>query len=179
MSLASCRSAIAQVFKEQLEDVHVSEHGGPFTMTELERVMKRTPALVVVCLGVSSVEAQGLTVTADASWGAFAITRDETVGKRDVAALLLIEAAAKLVPFQRWNNQASGAARALSIQNLYRSEVDAKGAALWAMRWRQNVDLETSAQTTLDTFETFFATHAITGSTATSPTTQDQVELEQ
>lgn len=195
MSLASCRSAIAAVLTEKLPTVHVSEHGGPFNLEELDRVAKKLPAAVVVCLNARGGD-YGSVLTLDAQWAVFCVVKNETgeglKNKRDVAGLLLAEAVASVVMRDRWNvdvldeegqlvpkPQASGVAKNLDINNLFSGAIDKRGVALLAVRWRQQVDLiGPEVVNTLDAFETFFGTYDV-GETATTPVTEQQVELEQ
>lgn len=175
MSLAQVRAEIARYLNNAIDSVAVIEHGGPFTLEELKRVAARAPALVVTCLGVPALEVQGTVVVAHAVWAVFGVTKNEQRRKRDVAGLLLAESVMVEVPHQTWNGSASKAPRDVTAANLYSSELDRQGVSLWAIRWRQQVDLQRNAITTLDDFETFFATYVI--GDADAPVTEDQVDL--
>lgn len=175
MTLLSVRDEIAEVYKATLNNVHVITHGGPLTVTDIEQIAAQSPAAIVSCLGIPRMFRQAATVSADAVFGVFCVVEDSQKSSRDAGALLLVESVMVELLNQRWNGEACGAPQDAVATNLYSTELDRCGVSLWAVRWRQQVDLDRNAITSIDDFETFFATYAV-GPTDT-PTTTDEVDL--
>lgn len=180
-TLAELRSAIAATMKAALPNVNVAEHGGRFGAKEVQKWATGAPAIRIACLGIPEV-VLGPRMLLNASWGAFCIDTDRAgvKGPRDVRVLLLVQSAmAVCAQFgQRWNGKAVTAVEKPTAANLYAADLEDMGVALWAVQWRQAVPIETIDVTGLDNFETFFAEYALTGSTPTTPTTSQEVELE-
>lgn len=178
MSLVDVRNAIAKHYRTALAGVQVHEHGGPLDLEELKRIGLRSPAAVVTCLGVPKLDVQGSVVVADVTFAVFCVASDGLKGKRDIGAMLLAEAVMVEAPNQRWSGTAARASRDVSAANLFSPKLDASDISLWAVRWRQQVDLERNAQTKLDDFVTFYGTYDI-GQTDDTAVTEDQTELDQ
>ena len=165
MSLVSCRAAIAKRYRDSLKaaNVTVLEHGGALDLEELKRLATRTPALIVALLGVQSVKVEGGLAVADAAWGIFPIAINTIKEKRDVAAAMLTETVLHDLPFQRWNAQSSGSPHEIAAANLYSSTLDKNGISLWAIRWRQSVDLVTVVTADLVDFLRLYTTYTPEG----------------
>jgi hypothetical protein len=178
MSLVDVRHEIARYFRGLPKNnaVTVIEHGGPFNLEEIQRVAARAPALVVACLGIPSLEAQGSVVVAKAAWAVFCVAKDTRKEAKDIKGLLLAESVLVELPHQTtWNDTASKAPEAIAGANLYSSKLDDEGISLWACKWRQDVDLDRNTTLTFDDFETFFATYVIGDDDA--PVTEDSTDL--
>jgi len=184
MTLASTRSAIAAYYLGALpktEQVFVSEYGGAFTLEEIMRIGKQTPALIVTCLGVAEMKIQGNIPVASAAWAAFVVCKDSSRIKKDVQVLTLTEAVMADLPHQRWGDLACSRPNKILATNLYSAALDKVGIAMWAVRWLQDVELTRPTDlANLTPFETFFATWDIDDeSVADTPITEVQVDLEQ
>jgi hypothetical protein len=180
MSLAEVRSNIVSVMREALPAVNVAEHGGPINSAEIKRWATKSPAIRVACLGVPKVEL-GARILMDASWAAFCVESDRpgTANHRDMRVLLLAQSAIGVIGqhAQRWNLKATGVPDSITAVNLYAQDIDGMGVALWAVRWRQVVDINVVDVTSLDNFETFFAQYTI-GPTDDTPVTEQNITLE-
>jgi hypothetical protein len=168
--------------------IQVVEHGGPITLEELKRVATRAPALVVACLGVPSITREGMQVTTDAAYAVFCVAAKSPSETQGDIALALVSLASLDIPGQRWNQAASGVPQQIAATNLYSSALDKVGLALWAIRWRQKVDLDrTALMAALEPFETFVGEYDVATAGITAPindpddteTTTDQTELPQ
>lgn len=173
MSLASCRAAIRKVLSKRIDDSHVIEVGGAFTMKDIEDWALKSPSYVVTCLGVPSIEMQGGMVVASAAWAVFCLVESKQQATRHKQALLNAESVLAIVGNnERWEGNANARAMQISLVNMYTSAMDRIGVALWAARWRQNVDLSAQAFSTFDDFDTF------TGEIAIGPPDTPTIGLE-
>jgi len=150
VSFVATRAAIAKFFRASLPGASVFEHGGAFDLAELKRVAAQTPALAVSCLGVPAEEVQGGTMACDVQFALFAIAANTSKAARDVAVLVMVESILTDLPTQKWGNAANKVPQGIAATNLYSSALDKQGVSLWAVRWRQEVDLEKTVWSTLD-----------------------------
>ena len=178
MSLASVRAAIAAHYTSTIKDAYTTEHGGAFSLEDIKRYGKRSPAIIVGCLGVPSFEVQGSVVTATAVYGVYCLSMNQKGTLRDVACLLLAESVAVETIAKNWGGEASSSPRNVTGQNLYTKKLDAINAAMWGIQWEQNVDLTRNAITELDDFLTMESTYDI-GETDDTVDTTDITELPQ
>jgi hypothetical protein len=178
MSLVSVRAEIARFFDENLTGVHVFEHGGAFSVDDIKRYSKKSPAAVVTCLNVPNLVFQGTVVSADAQFGVFCLAAESSKEKRDIAALLLAESIAVETYKNFWFDSATSAPSQVNASNLYNSALDKMGIALWVVRWNQQVDLQRNVIATIDDFLTADITYDI-GETEDTALPSDIVELEQ
>lgn len=133
-SVVDQRTAIVTALKAQLPDaVLVEGYEGSLTPDELRRVFVKTPAVLIVALGFPEGEDQGAATTVTVRWGAFVLTADANARQRGNHALELAEAVYVLAL------QLGGAG--VTAENLYNSEGDGRGVALWSVSWRQRVDI--------------------------------------
>lgn len=178
MSIVSVRYEIAQHLQGALDGVYVSEHGGAFSSADIERYAKKSPAVIIACLGVPSFEMQANTMTAAPIFAAFCLAAENSKERRDIAALLLAESVAVEIPRNRWNGSASGTPKTPTASNLYSTPLDKKGIALWAVRWTQQVDLQRNVIATIDDFKTMHGTYDAGQTDGTTPV-EGITELEQ
>lgn len=144
MSLVAFRESIAKVLDSKVPDiVSVDVHGGQFTLAELARVGAKSPSIRVACLGVKGATLDGgIRVAAEVQWGAFVIVRGTSITGRDEAALAVVNSLLKVVPGNRWDTDlANSPPIGIRGDNLYSSELDSKGLAMWAVTWMQKVDI--------------------------------------
>ena len=178
MSMLNVRSEIARFYREELDTINVSEHGGAFSLDDIRRYAKKSPAAVVGCLGIPTFEIQGSVVTAKVVYAVFCIAHDEAANKRDAAALLLAESVAVETIQNTWFKSASSSPMNVVGTNLYSVPLDKLGVAMWAIRWEQRVDLQRNAIETLDDFLSMHSTYDI-GETDGTDVNTDITELPQ
>lgn len=144
MSLSHARAAIAHYYARTLSGVMVQQQGGPFTLEEIERWTMQTPALVVACLGVPTLDVEGGMSVGNSIWGAYCMNRNMPKADRSISALDMVGTILSGLPQQRWGNAASKMATKIGATNLYSSALDAKTLSLWVVRWEQAIDLPIS-----------------------------------
>jgi len=149
MSLITVRAEIAKFFRASLPGASVLEHGGSIDLTELKRIATKTPALMVSCLGIPSQEMQGGTNACDVQFALFVVAANTGKAARDIAALAMVEAIMVDLPTTCFVG-ANKVPRGIAATNLYSAALDKQGVSLWAIRWRQEVDLEKTVWSTLD-----------------------------
>lgn len=154
MSIVNVRREIATFYEGALDSVQVSEHGGAFSTADIKRYARRTPALIVACLGLPNFEFQGSTVVGVATFGAFCMVADSSRERRDIGALLLAESVVVETFKNFWNGAATSTPRNVSAANLYSPALDKLGIAMWAVKWDQLVDLQRNAVAQIDDFKT-------------------------
>lgn len=183
MSLLACRNAIRDTLDTEIADVTVTEHGGSINEQEVRRVAVHAPALIVGCLGVPKVTLSGHMIQAEAAWAIFVLTKNAVdKGARDAAALVLVVAVLARVPQQLWSGTASGQARDLAATNLHSTSLEKLGVTLWAIRWRQAVDLDVvTAAAELVAFQRAHGTWtpAEDADVVDTPSTETNTELDQ
>ena len=177
MSLLALRTAIDGAVKAALPTVKsVKPHGGRFTLEEIRRIAAQTPSVRIALLGLNSIgQTTGSEVRALAVVAVFVLTRDAPAVHRDVAALALVEVLVKLVPGNVWGLADVDAPNDVRADNLFSTQLDKVGVALWAVNWRQEIELGVFDETALDDFATFNATFDI-GETPNTPKTDIQIE---
>ena len=180
MTVASVRAEIAKHYRTALGHVAVYEHGGTFGLEDLLRYARKPPALIISALGIPTIEVESTVAVANVVFAGFCVAKDQSRQKRDVGALLLAEAALVETVNQYWNDSASGTPKSANALNMYTAALDKVGIALWAVRWEQRVDLTRNSETTLDDWETFYATYEVgDDDTLDDDTDTDVTELDQ
>ncbi len=136
--------AICSDLSALLPDLAVcAPRGGRFDAAELRRAAVRTPAVYAVCLGAprALVAASDMQVYADLELALYIVTTDAPGLPRGKAARNLAEALLARIPRARWGLSGIGAAEQLRAENLYSTDLDEQGAALWSVRWTQRLRL--------------------------------------
>ena len=122
--------------------LHVSAYQGRFNVDELKRVNLKLPALQVAILGSQKIEViETEERDIHLQLAAFIITHDQKRLKREEAVLAIVERLALLIPYQRWNDAHALPATTVQIENLFSSQMDKQGVALWAVSWAQSLRL--------------------------------------
>lgn len=138
-------NAIKDDLKSRLTDLKTCEvHPGRFTLKELQRVSKKTPALLVTTLGTTQIENSGTgQVKPTKQLALYLITKDTPQLSSDEACRNLVDALEHYLEAEspRWGLQGIGQPQAVRSDNLYSSEVDKKGVMLWAITWRQSLTI--------------------------------------
>ncbi len=133
----------------------VKPHGGRFSLEELKAASVRSPSVRVACLGFQDISASDGGATVNAVWGAFIIAGDQAEPRlsRDSAALAIAGALSLLIPDNCWGKEeAVDGAKNVKAENLFSREIEKNGIALWAVTWRQDVDLAAEDLSGLDDF---------------------------
>ena len=179
MSMANVRAEIAKYYRNTLDGVEVSEHGGAFTAEDIRRYAKKAPAVIVACIGVPQIKFQGTVVAAFPTFEVFCLSSHTSSRQnRDTAAWLLAESVAVETVNNTWDGAADSTPKNLSAANRYSVPLDKLGVGLWSVRWEQQVDLDRNAVATLDDFLTMESTYDI-GQTDDTVDTTDITELPQ
>jgi hypothetical protein len=154
MSLVDLRTAVITAIQTALPSLkEVKAHGGRFSLEELKAASARAPSVRVACLGFSDIASTEVGVKAQTVWGAFVIAGDQAQAHRDALALTIVSALALLVPGNCWGLDATvDQARQVRADNLFSRDLDKNGVALWAVTWRQEVDIAGSDLTELNDF---------------------------
>lgn len=182
-SLADVRDAIVTglAADARLSGVNISVHGGDFTLDDLLRYSKKSPALVLALLRYTAVDTGGV-VVAKAIWGLAALVRNTaTTGatdldtKKDAAVIALADRATRaLVGIVYGVDDPTPASTAVSTPrnfvalNMYTPELDEEGVAMIGMQWEQEIDLVDVDVDALDDFITAhvdYETHTRPGET--------------
>ena len=159
--------------------VKVQTHGGRFDIDALRNYTTLAPCAVVSVLDMPAVTLEGSQLVGDVSWGVFIITKDVGVTKRDALALALVEACFTTIrPGQTWGSSDTHAAEKLKASNLFSTKIDGMGIALWAVTWRQKLDLVTFDFSTLDDFLTYNVKYDLEESADEAYEAEDTVTLE-
>jgi phage gp37-like protein len=139
-ALADMRTAIVEALRVKLGAAAktVEAYEGALEPEELKRVFRATPAVLLVCPGIASVEDFGGSVVALPRWALFVLTSDADARKRGEQALALAEAALAIVVDSPWGF--GNKVEQLRAENLYNAAVDQLGVALWAITWQQGFE---------------------------------------
>lgn len=128
---------------ERLDGVHVYAHGGDFDLQELRDFARQTPAVVLALTNVD-MENHGGIPMADVMCTLMVVTSDKPANPRDLRALTIVDAVCQILtrfPNQDWGLEIVAAPRDVKAINAYSKKVNADGVALWAVAWRQRVEL--------------------------------------
>ena len=180
MSMETLRNGVIAKLKDTMpESVHCDSHGGRFDLNELRRVSSKAPAVYVATLGFSNLKESSGAYEAIVAWGAFVVAKDQPKVKRDQVALAIVDMLSLIIPGNNWGLDAVlGSPERIQADNLFSALIDKAGVAMWAITWRQHMQLGQSMTeaelATLDIFKTFDARFPITDD---APVAEDQVSL--
>ncbi len=142
-------AAICSALSRLLPELTVcAPRDGRFDAAELRRAAVRAPAIYVACLGAPRVHtaAADAQVYADLQLAIYIVTTNAPGLPRGSAARNLADALLVYIPRARWDTDGIGAAEQLRADNLYSTELDERGAALWSLTWTQRLRLGTAAE---------------------------------
>lgn len=128
----------------RLNGVHIYAHGGDFNLAELRDWARQLPAVVVAVTHVDMEIEAGLPI-AHVLCAAMVVTNDKPGVPRDQKALTLVDALSQILcrfPNQDWGLVNVGAPYDVKAVNVYSQKIQADGVAMWAVAWRQQVELE-------------------------------------
>jgi hypothetical protein len=116
--------------------------GGRLAQGDIKRFAMKSPAVLVACLGIPSIQDDGGgEIDAVCTWGAFVVTTDRPQLPRDTGALAIVAALATLIPNNYWDGKATGIPEKIKGDNLYNGSIDGAGVALWVVTWQQKTTL--------------------------------------
>lgn len=178
MSLETLRTGIVNNIDAITPDnVTCDSHGGRFDEKELRRVSAKAPAAFVAVLGFNDLKESGGAYEAIVSWGIFVVAKDTPKAPRDLVALSIVDVLARHVPENTWDmDTVLGKPVGVRADNLFAASIDKIGVAMWAITWRQHMQLGQSSTAAFDIFETFDAKFPV-GTDA--PVAEDKVNLPQ
>lgn len=154
-SLSAYRTAIVEKLESTLgrRVKTVRAHPGGFDDVEMQRYFDRMPAVLVVCLGVQSIQRAGNQIHADVRMGLFVLTDGTRVDSRDEASLTLVDSLIRLVANERWLPADTQLPKSVSGDNRYSGVFDKRNVTLWLVTWNQVVTLSCDPEDTLAAFE--------------------------
>jgi len=140
-TLNQIQDAIVATIKNGLTDLKTVEaHGGRFDAGEIRRVSAKAPAAFIAVLNFRQLNNHGSHMV---TLGAFVTARDLPGNLRTKQAGALVSALATFISRNRWGlDDAEDIPQGISGRNLYGSNVDSKGVALWAITWQQRFELD-------------------------------------
>jgi hypothetical protein len=149
MSVLTLRAAVVAGLKDSLptlagKTVKVEPHAGRFDAAELKRISAQAPAVFVAVLGLADLSEICGEVSATCQVLAIVVCKDAPGLSRDLAALGMMEALAKIVPGNDWNGAAEKAPEDLRCDNLFSATLDKSGVAMWGVAWRQRAIVATT-----------------------------------
>lgn len=185
-ALVAYRTAIASTLAadSRFAGVKIYTHGGDFDRFELKRYAKQTPAIVIAILKADAISSEGGVPICDVMVSAMVLTQDKPALPKDVGALVVVDLLLNILcrfPSQVWGLTNARAVKDARAMNCYTKEIDQEGVAIWAVAWRQGVELIPTVLAT-DAFEQFHANWDLTPrdndapiSTASNPQPADAV----
>ncbi len=122
--------------------LHVATHVGEFGANEVKRYLTKAPAVILAPLGFPDIERAGGAVRFNVNYAAFVVVKHGKAGvDRNDAALAIVERIGLEVPFLAGGEACAQAPTNVEAGNLYTGVVDKMGMSLWAVRWRQVVQV--------------------------------------
>jgi hypothetical protein len=160
--LIAYAQAVESVFRTHypngVDGVQISTHIGEFGEEEIRRYSKKLPAVVLAPLGIPKAQRAGGNSIAEVNWGAFIFARDRPELSRGLAAMALAEVALTFLPFEAFG--CAQAPQDVEAGNLYNGDFDKMGLAVWAVRWRQRLELAAKDDCSYATLDDFLRLHA-------------------
>jgi phage gp37-like protein len=138
MRLKEFRQAVVDGLRANIPELlDVSPHGGRFDLEELKRFSVKSPAARVAFMGMKRMELQDTgRLTGPASMIVYIVTRNKNA---DEQALDIAEKIAALISEATWGMKWIEAAHVTDLDNLYSSQIDNQGIALWAVAFTQAI----------------------------------------
>lgn len=157
--IVAYREAVESTFRSRLpNEIHLVTHQGEFGEREIKAYLVRAPCVILAPVGIPGASPMGPNVMATMNYAAFVLTRSRPEMDRSEAALRITEAILSFLPYE-----AFGLARKptdVEAANLYSGAIDNMGMALWAIRWRQMLELPAKDDCTYDDLANFLRLHA-------------------
>lgn len=183
MSVLTLRQAVVTGLTASLpqlagKTVKVEAHAGRFDTDELKRISAQAPAVFVAVLGLANLSESCGEVSATCQVLAIVVCKDVLGLPRDLAALGMMEALAKIVPGNDWNGAAEQAPEDIRCDNLFSATLDKVGVAMWGVAWRQRaIVAKTGVTGSEDGLDWFLNFHMETELAQGAPVAVDDVTL--
>jgi len=183
MSVLALRESVVAELKARLpklagKTVKVEAHAGRFDAAELKRISAQAPAVFVAVLGLADISESCGEVSATCQILAIVVCKDATALPRDLAALGMMEAMAKIVPGNVWGGAAEKTPEDIRCDNLFSATLDQAGVAMWGVAWRQRATVaRTSVTGSEDGLDWFLHYHMETELAKGAPVAVDDVTL--
>lgn len=146
MQIHHLLTAITQTIHAHLPALReVSTHAGRFDLKEIKRLATRLPAVKVTLMDVQAfqpVETEQWDVSLHLA--SFMLVSDRKGLPKEQAAINLIEALGLLIAEQRWGVTGVGQASRIKASNLFSTQLDREGLAIWGITWEQSMRLKDS-----------------------------------
>lgn len=158
--LIALKDAIEARFREDLPtSVHLFTHHGEFGERELKEYLVKAPAVILAPVGVPSASVAGPNVLATVGYAAFVLTRSKPELPRGDAAMAITETILGFLPYATFGQNTRRPAD-VEAANLYSGKIDSHGMSLWAVRWRQVLELAAKDDCTYQDLDDFLRLHA-------------------
>ena len=183
MSVLMLRQAVVDGLGASLpqlagKTVKVEPHAGRFDAAELKRISAQAPAVFVAVLGLADLSESCGEVSATCQILAIVVCKDALGLSRDLAALGMMEALAKIVPDNDWGGAAKKAPEDIRCDNLFSATLDQAGVAMWGASWRQRAIVATTGVTgSEEGLDWFLNYHMETEPAKGAPVAVDDVTL--
>lgn len=145
MKLTEIRAAIVSSISDKLPSLKTcAAHGGRFDKEELQRIGTKAPAVFVSCLSFGGAEGETGETTAPVKWFLFIVTKDAPRQDKDELAMDMAEALVAHIVGNDWDLGGVAIEEPTQIvgQNLFSTELDKKGVAMWAVSFTQKMQLQ-------------------------------------
>jgi hypothetical protein len=179
VSITAVQQAIVTTLKTGLTDLKTCDiHGGSFDVQELLRVSVRAPGVLVTVLD-ATVDGGAFPPAAQVTFAAFIYAADKPGMPRGQAALALAEAALALIYGADWGiSDVQTTPSQIQARNLFSTQLDKKGVAIWGISWQQKIELSQMVDATqLNDFITFDAHYDVDTTQTDNPVAEDHVTL--
>jgi hypothetical protein len=141
--------------------MHVSTHVGEFGQNEIKRYLTKAPAVILAPLGIPDITRSGGGVIFTFNYAAFVVVRHGKGGTdRGDSALAILERIGLELPYMSFRESCAQAPKDIDSGNLYTGVVDKMGMSLWAVRWKQSVQVPKLAQCEYDALDDFLRLNA-------------------
>ena len=143
-ALVDLRTAIVLALETEVTGAtEVESYGGRLNLDEVNRVTKRTPAVLVAVVNGGSADGRANgQLELKAQIAAFVLTEDARGNDRDAAALSVAEEV--IISVAGWSWKGAGKAKMpkdVKLESLYSGKLDRRGVALLAVSWTQIVPI--------------------------------------
>lgn len=162
----------------------VDFHDGDFGVSEVDRYSKVAPAVILVANGgKSETLGGGAAVYENHEFHAFLLAKRHDGDARTTLALVMYEHMLKLLHGKRWpTSEVVRRPTDVDGRNVYSAEIDKRALALWAVMWKQRIEIPINdSDGPLDEFRRFWAEYSSlepTDDPADIAATRQMVELE-
>lgn len=140
MIFKDLRQAIIDKISLEIPDLQaVDPHPGQFNLNELKRITTLLPAVRVAVLNTQTISLVGNgEKDIPLQLAAYVITEDGTSPK-DESAMEYVESLLELIPGQRWGISGVTDAKNIQAQNMFTTDADIYGVAMWSVTWEQSI----------------------------------------